>query len=91
LNLQANKMGSVPEADPHAVLEGMVIGTKAVGAEKGFIDIPPEYPLAMERMAIVIKQAREKGLRGKNILGTGFDFDVEIVDGAGEPELMAIA
>jgi NADH:ubiquinone oxidoreductase subunit F (NADH-binding)/ferredoxin len=74
---------SVLEADPHAILEGMVIGAKALGAEKGFIYIRHEYPLALERVAIAIKQAREKGLMGKNILGTGFDFDVEIVEGAG--------
>ncbi|MHB8054714.1 MAG: (2Fe-2S) ferredoxin domain-containing protein, partial [Candidatus Aminicenantales bacterium] len=74
---------SVLEADPHAVLEGMVIGAKAVGAEKGFIYIRHEYPLALVRMDIAVRQAREKGLLGRNILGTGFDFDVEIVEGAG--------
>jgi NADH:ubiquinone oxidoreductase subunit F (NADH-binding)/(2Fe-2S) ferredoxin/NAD-dependent dihydropyrimidine dehydrogenase PreA subunit len=74
---------SVLEADPHAVLEGIVIGAKAVGAEKGFIYIRHEYPLALKRMDIAIGQARERGLLGRNILGTGFDFDVEIVQGAG--------
>jgi NADH:ubiquinone oxidoreductase subunit F (NADH-binding)/Pyruvate/2-oxoacid:ferredoxin oxidoreductase delta subunit len=74
---------SVLEADPHSVLEGMVIGAKAVGAEKGFIYIRHEYPLALKRMDIAIRQAREYGLLGKDILGTGFDFDVEIVQGAG--------
>jgi NADH:ubiquinone oxidoreductase subunit F (NADH-binding)/(2Fe-2S) ferredoxin/ferredoxin len=74
---------SVLEADPHSVLEGMIIGAKAVGAEKGFIYIRHEYPLALVRMDIAVRQAREKGLLGRNILGTGFDFDVEIVQGAG--------
>jgi len=74
---------SVLEADPHSVLEGMIIGAKAVGAERGFIYIRREYPLALKRMDIAISQAREKGLLGKDILGTGFDFDVEVVQGAG--------
>jgi NADH:ubiquinone oxidoreductase subunit F (NADH-binding)/(2Fe-2S) ferredoxin/Pyruvate/2-oxoacid:ferredoxin oxidoreductase delta subunit len=74
---------SVLEADPHAVLEGMVIGAKAVGAAKGFIYIRHEYPLALHRVEVAIKQARERGLLGENILGSGFDFDVEIVEGAG--------
>jgi NADH:ubiquinone oxidoreductase subunit F (NADH-binding)/(2Fe-2S) ferredoxin/NAD-dependent dihydropyrimidine dehydrogenase PreA subunit len=74
---------SVLEADPHAILEGMVIGAKAIGAAKGFIYIRHEYPLALKRMEIAIKQARDNGLLGKDILGTGFDFDVEIVQGAG--------
>jgi NADH:ubiquinone oxidoreductase subunit F (NADH-binding)/(2Fe-2S) ferredoxin/NAD-dependent dihydropyrimidine dehydrogenase PreA subunit len=74
---------SVLEADPHSVLEGMIIGAKAVGAEKGFIYIRHEYPLALKRMDIAVSQAREKGLLGRNILGLGFDFDVEIVQGAG--------
>ena len=74
---------SVLEADPHAVLEGMVIGAKAIGAEKGFVYIRNEYPLAIGRVDIAIRQAQEYGLLGKNILGTGFDFDIEIVQGAG--------
>jgi len=74
---------SVLEADPHAVLEGMVIGAKAIGAEKGIIYIRNEYPLAIQRVDIAIRQAREYGLLGQNILGTGFDFDIEIVQGAG--------
>jgi NADH:ubiquinone oxidoreductase subunit F (NADH-binding)/(2Fe-2S) ferredoxin/NAD-dependent dihydropyrimidine dehydrogenase PreA subunit len=74
---------SVLEADPHAVLEGMIIGAKAVGAEKGFIYIRHEYPLALKRMAIAIDQAKENGLLGEDILGTGFAFDLEIVQGAG--------
>ncbi len=74
---------SVLEADPHSVLEGMIIGAKAVGAEKGFIYIRHEYPLAIKRVAIALEQARENGLLGEDILGTGFDFDLEIVQGAG--------
>ena len=74
---------SVLEADPHAVIEGMVIGAKAVGAERGFIYIRDEYPLAVKRMGIAIRQAEDYGLLGKDILGSGFDFDLEIVRGAG--------
>jgi len=74
---------SVMEADPHAVLEGMVIGARAIGAAKGFIYIRHEYPLAVKRIDIAIGQARDYGLLGKDILGTGFDFDLEIVQGAG--------
>ena len=74
---------SVLEADPHAVLEGMVIGAKAIGASKGFVYIRHEYPLALKRMEIAIGQARDNGLLGEDILGTGFDFDLEIVQGAG--------
>ncbi|MGZ5468407.1 MAG: NADH-ubiquinone oxidoreductase-F iron-sulfur binding region domain-containing protein [Candidatus Aminicenantales bacterium] len=74
---------SVLEADPHAVIEGMVIGAKAIGASKGFIYIRHEYPLALKRVEIAIAQARENGLLGEDILGTGFDFDLEIVQGAG--------
>ena len=74
---------SVLEADPHAVLEGMVIGAKAIGAEKGFLYIRDEYPLAVKRMGIAIRQAKDYGLLGEDILGTGFDFDLEIVRGAG--------
>jgi len=74
---------SVLEADPHAVLEGMVIGAKALGASKGFIYIRHEYPLALKRMQIALDQARETGLLGTDILGSGFDFDLEIVQGAG--------
>jgi len=74
---------SVLEADPHAVLEGMVIGAKAIGASKGFVYIRHEYPLALKRMEIAITQARENGLLGQDILGSGFDFDLEIVQGAG--------
>jgi len=74
---------SVLEADPHAVLEGMVIGAKAIGASKGFVYIRHEYPLALKRVEIAIAQARDSGLLGEDILGTGFSFDLEIVQGAG--------
>jgi NADH-quinone oxidoreductase subunit F len=74
---------SVLEADPHAVLEGMVIGAKAIGAAKGFIYIRDEYPMAVSRVGIAIRRARESGLLGRDILDTGFDFDLEIVRGAG--------
>jgi len=74
---------SVLEADPHAVLEGMAIGARAIGASKGFVYIRHEYPLAIKRIQIAIEQARAYGLLGKDILGTGFDFDLEIVQGAG--------
>jgi len=74
---------SVLEADPHAILEGMVIGAKAIGAAKGFIYIRNEYPLAVKRVEIAIRQAKATGLLGQDILGTGFDFEAEIVQGAG--------
>jgi len=71
------------EGDPHMVLEGMLIGAYAIGATKGYIYIRVEYPLATERLKIVLKQARELGLLGDNILGSGFSFDIEIRRGAG--------
>ncbi len=74
---------SVLEADPHAVIEGMIIGAKAIGAARGFVYIRDEYPLAVSRVGIALEQARALGLLGPDILGTGFDFDLEIVRGAG--------
>jgi len=74
---------SVLEADPHAVLEGMVIAAKAIGASQGYIYCRAEYPLAIHRLNVAIDQAKEAGLLGKNILGTGFNFDLEIYQGAG--------
>ncbi len=74
---------SIVEADPHSVLEGMLIGARAIGAKEGFIYIRNEYPLALHRIHIAINQAREYGLLGRDILGTGFDFDVKVVRGAG--------
>ncbi len=74
---------SVLEADPHAVLEGMVIAAKAIGSHQGYIYCRAEYPLAIHRLNLAIGQAKEAGLLGNNILGTGFDFDLEIYQGAG--------
>lgn len=74
---------SVLEGDPHSVLEAMAICGYAIGAHQGYIYVRAEYPLAVERLGIAIKKAREYGLLGKNIFGTGFDFDVEIRVGAG--------
>jgi len=74
---------SILEADPHAVLEGMTIGAKAIGAQRGFIYVRDEYPLAVERVRKAIEQAVDYGLLGKNILNTGFDFHVEVVRGGG--------
>lgn len=74
---------SVLEADPHAVLEGMVIAAKAIGSNHGYIYCRAEYPLAIHRLNVAIAQAKDAGLLGKDILGTGFDFDLEIYQGAG--------
>ena len=74
---------STIEGDPHSVLEAMTICGKAIGANQGFVYIRAEYPLAIDRLKIAMKQAREAGLLGKDILGSGFDFDVEIRLGAG--------
>jgi len=74
---------SILEADPHAVIEGMTIGAKAIGATEGFIYVRNEYPLAVERLGVALRQARDYGLLGADILGTGFDFDIQIKRGAG--------
>jgi NADH:ubiquinone oxidoreductase subunit F (NADH-binding)/(2Fe-2S) ferredoxin/Pyruvate/2-oxoacid:ferredoxin oxidoreductase delta subunit len=74
---------SVLESDPHAVIEGMIIGARAVGAERGFLYIRNEYPLALTLVGIALDQARRLGLLGRDILGTGFDLDLEVVRGAG--------
>ncbi|MFP4036021.1 MAG: NADH-quinone oxidoreductase subunit NuoF [Desulfobacteraceae bacterium] len=74
---------SVLEADPHAVLEGMIIAARAVGASKGYIYCRAEYPLALRRLDIAIHQARDYGLLGDDILESGFSFDLEIYRGAG--------
>jgi NADH-quinone oxidoreductase subunit F len=74
---------SVLEGDPHAVIEGMVIAAKAIGAHQGYIYCRAEYPLAIHRMQIALDQAKEYGLLGKDILGTGFDLEMEIYQGAG--------
>ncbi len=74
---------SILEGDPHAVLEAMAIAGFAIGANQGYIYVRAEYPIAVERLKIAIGQAREYGLLGNNILGTGFQFDVDIRLGAG--------
>ncbi len=74
---------SILEGDPHTVLEAMAINGYCIGATKGLIYIRAEYPLAIERLKIAIKQAREYGLLGENILGTHFNFDIELRYGAG--------
>jgi NADH:ubiquinone oxidoreductase subunit F (NADH-binding)/(2Fe-2S) ferredoxin len=74
---------SIIESDPHAVIEGMIIGAKAIGCKEGFVYIRHEYPIARERLLKALDQAREYGLLGKNILNSGMDFDIQIVQGAG--------
>ena len=74
---------SVLEGDPHCVIEAMAIAGYAIGASFGYIYVRAEYPIAVKRLKIAIAQAREAGLLGKNILGTGFDFDLDIRLGAG--------
>ncbi|HEY94253.1 MAG TPA: 4Fe-4S binding protein [Dehalococcoidia bacterium] len=73
----------VLEGNPHLVLEGMIIGARAVGASKGYIYVRNEYPLAVEHSRVAVEQARELGLLGNNILGSPFSFDVEIARGGG--------
>ena len=74
---------SVLEGDPHAVLEAMAIAGYAIGADEGYIYVRAEYPIAVHRLEIALKQAREYGLLGKDIFGTGFNFDITIRLGAG--------
>ncbi len=74
---------SVLEGDPHAVLEAMAIAGYAIGADEGWIYVRAEYPIAVKRLNIAIEQAREYGLLGKNIFGSGFNFDIHIRLGAG--------
>ncbi len=74
---------SIIETDPHAVLEGMALGAFALGADEGYIYIRKEYPLALTRLNKALTQARERGLLGADILGTGFDFDIHVHRGAG--------
>ena len=74
---------SLLEANPHSMIEGMVIGAFAIGASKGFIYARAEYPLAIHRLEIAIAQAREKGFLGSHIFGSNFDFDLQINQGAG--------
>lgn len=74
---------SILEGDPHSVLEAMAIGGYAIGADKGIVYIRAEYPLAVSRLNIALKQSRELGLLGKNIFGTDFSFDIDLKYGAG--------
>jgi NADH-quinone oxidoreductase subunit F len=74
---------SIMEGDPHRMLEGMMIAGVACGAQKGYIYVRAEYPLAVSRLSNAIEQARKYGILGKNILGTDFNFDIQINKGAG--------
>jgi len=74
---------SLMEGDPHSIIEGMIIGAYAIRVHQGYLYVRDEYPLAVKNLGIAIEQAREYGLLGEDILGSGFDFDVKIVRGAG--------
>ena len=74
---------SILESDPHSVIEGMIIAAYAIGANQGFIYTRAEYPLAIERFQIALNQAMEHGYLGKNILNSGFNFDIQVRKGAG--------
>lgn len=74
---------SILEGDPHSVIEAMSIAGYAIGANQGYIYVRAEYPIAIERLEIALKQAREYGVLGKNILGSDFDFDIDLRLGAG--------
>lgn len=74
---------SILEANPHSIIEGMLIGARAIGATAGFVYVRSEYPLAVETLSIALAQARECGLLGGDILGSGFDFDIQLHLGAG--------
>ena len=74
---------SLVEGNPHAVIEGMLIGAYAIGAQRGYVYIRAEYPLAVQRLTIALGQARERGFLGRNIQNTGFDFDIKVKLGAG--------
>ena len=74
---------SLLEGNPHLVLEGMIIGAYAIGSSNGYVYVRNEYPLAVTNINIAIQQAREKGLLGKNILGSGFSFDIRVNRGGG--------
>jgi NADH-quinone oxidoreductase subunit F len=71
------------EGNPHSVIEGMVIGAFAIGSHQGYVYVRNEYPLAVKNLAIALDQARERGLIGEDILGTGFDFDIDVSRGGG--------
>lgn len=74
---------SIMEGDPHVVIEGMIIGAYAVGSHQGYIYVRDEYPLAVRNLTMAIEGAREKGLLGEKILGSGFSFDIKISRGGG--------
>jgi NADH:ubiquinone oxidoreductase subunit F (NADH-binding)/(2Fe-2S) ferredoxin/NAD-dependent dihydropyrimidine dehydrogenase PreA subunit len=74
---------SLMEGDPHAIIEGMIIGGYAIGSHQGYIYVRDEYPLAVKNLGIALEQAQEYGFLGQDILGSGFDFDIKIVRGAG--------
>ncbi|HEY3316380.1 MAG TPA: NADH-quinone oxidoreductase subunit NuoF [Bacillota bacterium] len=74
---------SVLEGDPHAVIEGMIIGAYAIGADEGYIYCRAEYPLAIKRLELAIEQATERGLMGPHVLGTDYRFELHIKEGAG--------
>lgn len=74
---------AIMEGDPHAVIEGMLIGAYALGAREGFLYVRYEYPIAIRHLSTAVEQARRYGLLGRNILGTGFDFDLHLHRGAG--------
>ena len=74
---------SLMEGAPHTVIEGMIIGGYAIGSSQGYLYVRNEYPLAVQHLTLAIGQARELGLLGENILGSGFDFDIEVRQGAG--------
>ena len=74
---------SILEGDPHSIIEGMMIGGYAIGADRGYVYVRAEYPIAIERLEIAIRQAREYGMLGKDIFGSGFDFDIDLRLGAG--------
>ncbi|MBM4128756.1 MAG: NADH-quinone oxidoreductase subunit F, partial [Nitrospira sp.] len=74
---------AVMEGDPHSVIEGMIICARAVGSREGYIYVRAEYPMAVKRLQIAIDQCYGAGLLGKNLFGTGFDFDIKIYQGAG--------
>jgi len=74
---------SILEGDPHSIVEGMLVAAYAIGATRGYIYVRMEYPLAIERMNLALAQAGKEGLLGKDILGSGFDFEIEVCQGAG--------
>mgnify|MGYP001148779140 CR=1 FL=1 len=74
---------SIIESDPHSVIEGMLIGAYAIGSSQGYVYIRKEYPLALKRLSRALEQARDRGFLGRDILGTGFDFDIAVHRGAG--------